>query len=515
MAFWFFLMATLWSWPLAADITLPSIIGDNMVFQRDTGLKFWGWADPGEKVTVSFALQTRSVKTGRDGKWVVRFDPFKAGGPYEIVVKGKNTVTLSNILIGDVWLCSGQSNMEVRVAHCLDADNEVAGALHRNLRLFQITNDLSPEIRDDCEGRWEVCRPSTIPQFSAAGYYFGRKIMEETDIPIGLINASWGGTTVEAWMSPGAKEISGEFRNLTEYWKPVLEKKPPEILTFYRGMAQWEEDVHYVEYVGKPLLPIYGTLPESPVKLSIVPQMPMWVYNAMIAPVVPFPVKGIIWYQGESNAGRAYQYRSLFPALIEDWRRLWGDADMPFIFVQLANFGKRDIEPQESAWAELREAQLMTLSVPNTAMAVAIDIGDADNIHPRNKQEVGRRLALGALKIAYGRDVVHSGPLYESMTVRDGRTYLRFTNTGSGLAVRVGRSLRGFAVAGEDRKFVWADALIRDDEVVVWSDAVSQPAAVRYGWGDNPDCTLCNREGLPASPFRTDDWPGITTDSSR
>ncbi|MBN1293391.1 MAG: hypothetical protein JXB48_16240 [Candidatus Latescibacteria bacterium] len=334
--------------------------------------------------------------------------------------------------------------------------------------------------------------------------------MQEMDIPIGLINTSWGGTTVEAWMNSDAQQYCDEFSDILDLWKPVLETKSPDIIEFYRKMAEWEEDVHYVLYVKKPMLPFYGTPPESPVKLSIVPQLPLWVHNAMVAPLVNYSIKGVIWYQGESNAGRAYQYRALFPALIKNWRQLWHQGDFPFIFVQLANFGKPADQPGDDAWAELREAQLMTLSAPNTAMAVAIDVGEADDIHPRNKQDVGDRLALGALKIAYGKDIVYSGPVYKSMDINNGRVHISFTNTGSGLSVGDGKTLKSFAIAGKDRKFMWAQAIIDGNEVIVWNDNVINPVAVRYGWAQNPGCNLYNREGLPASPFRTDNWPGIT-----
>jgi len=492
------------------DVSLPSIFSDNMVLQRDIETKIWGWADPGEKVIVNINRHSKSTKTDNNGSWAVKLEPMEAGGSFELLIEGKNLIKLTNIMIGDVWICSGQSNMEMRVRHVNDSDNEVADALHSNLRLFQITNDLSPVPRDDCEGRWEVCRPSTIGDFAAAGYFFGRKIMRELDVPIGLINSSWGGTTVEAWMSLDAQQHCDEFRNILDQWKPVLEKKPQEILTFYRKMAEWEEDVHYVLYANKPILPIYATPPESPMKLSICPNLPAWVHNAMIAPLVPFAIKGVIWYQGESNIGMAYQYRKLFPALIENWRRLWNQGNFPFLFVQLANYGEPDPQPRESAWAELREAQLMTLSLTNTAMAVAVDIGEADDVHPGNKQDVGFRLALGALKIAYGKNIVHSGPVYDSMAVKNERVYVHFSNTGSGLVSKADKSLKGFAVAGKDRKFYRAEAVIIDNEVVVWNDDVPDPVAVRYGWANNPDCNLYNREDLPASPFRTDNWPGVT-----
>ncbi len=501
------------AFPAVAGVRLPAIFSGNMVLQRERNVPVWGWATPGEQVGVAIAGRNGKATAGSDGRWMVRLGTLEAGGPYELIVTGSSdTITLKNVMIGDVWVCSGQSNMEMRVRHVNNSDVEVAEALIRNIRLFQITNDLSPEPRDDCDGTWEVCRPSTIGDFSAAGYFCGRMLMEELGVPIGLINASWGGTTVEAWMSREAGEHCPAFRGLLEYWEPALREKPSELLDFYRKMAEWEEDVHYVLYVGKEQLAPYGEVPERSIPLAIVPQMPMWVYHAMVAPLVPYGIKGVLWYQGESNTGRAYQYRELFPALIENWRSRWGQENLPFIFVQLANIGQHVPQPGESPWAELREAQLMTLSIPRTAMAVTIDIGEADNIHPRNKQEVGRRLALGALKVAYGRNVVSSGPLYDSMNVQDGKVHISFTETGSGLLVKGDSPLRGFAIAGEDRKFVWADAQIEGDKVAVSSQAVPHPVAVRYGWESNPDCNLYNREGLPASPFRTDDWPDVTAE---
>ena len=425
-------------------------------------------------------------------------------------------------MVGEVWICSGQSNMEMRVHHCDDAANEVAEAFYPNIRLFSIKNNLSAEPLKNCEGIWEVCRPSTVGDFSATGYYFGRKIKEELDVPVGLVHASWGGTSVEPWISSDAQKHSREFKSIVKEWNPVLKSKSQEIISYYREMGKWIEDLYYALYTHK-YFPPYADIfdlynasdiktPENPVELGPFPSMPTWVYNAMIAPIVPYAIRGAIWYQGESNADRAYQYRKLFPALIEDWRRKWEQGDFPFLFVQLANYLKTDPQPMECAWAELREAQLMTLTVPKTAMAVTIDIGDADDIHPLNKQDVGRRLALGALKVAYGMGVVHSGPLYDSMTVQGGKIRLRFTGAGSGLVTRNDEPLKGFAIAGEDRKFVWANARIEGDEIVVWNNEVPDPVAVRYAWANNPVCNLYNKEDLPASPFRTDEWPGITTD---
>ena len=500
-------------WPegSGADVRLPSIFGSRMVLQRGRDVPVWGWAEPGERVTVTIGSMSSAATAGGDGTWRVMLAPMEAGGPYDITVHAHNTITLENVMVGEVWVCSGQSNMEMRVQHVMNAPEELADAWHPDIRLFQMTNDLSPEPCEDCEGRWEVCRPSTVGVFSAAAYLFGRKLHEELGVPVGLIHASWGGTTVETWMSPGAADYSPEYRALSDRWMQTLADNPDEIVSFYHRCRDWEEDVHHAEYAGRSFPDTFGEPPERPVKLVRCPQMPSWVYNAMIAPITTYAMRGAIWYQGESNAGRAYEYRSLFPALIADWRRVLEQGDFPFIYVQLANFGKPKAEPSQSAWAELREAQLMTLSVPNTAMAVAIDLGAADNIHPLNKQDVGIRLALGALDAAYGRDIVASGPLYRGMNIDDGSVRLRFTSIGGGLIAHGGNQLSGFTVAGEDRVFVKADARIDGDEIVVLSPSIQHPVAVRYGWTDNPDCSLYNREGLPASPFRTDVWPGITS----
>lgn len=503
-----------------ADVRLPSVIGENMILQRDMEVPLWGWADPGEKVTMSLNGLTQTAVTNSQGSWILRIGPLAAGGPYAMTIAGNNTIVLENVMIGDVWICSGQSNMELMVHHCDDAENEVAGAYHPNIRLFQVKNDLSPLPLGDCEAAWNVCRPSTVGSFSAVGYYFGLELMKDLDVPIGLINSSWGGTSIEPWISSEAWQLSPAFKTISEEWEVILNKKGPDFLDYYHDTAAWVEELYYAlatHQYRPPYTEIFGlynlpdiTVPESPIPITSFPSMPSWVNNAMIVPLVPFGIRGAIWYQGESNAAKAYQYRELFPVMIEDWRKTWDQGDFPFLFVQLANYLEPDEEPVDSEWAELREAQLMTLSVPNTGMAVTIDIGDANDIHPTNKQEVGRRLALCAEKVAFDMDVVHSGPRYDSMDVEDEKIRLRFTETGSGLMAKDGFPLRGFAIAGKNKKFVWAEATIENDEVVVWSDEVPKPVAVRYAWGTNPVCNLFNRERLPASPFRTDRWPGIT-----
>ena len=516
------IMTLVWACPLAAEITLPSVIGENMVFQRDADICLWGWADPGENVTVSVDTKSLAATTDINGEWKVVCGPLKPGGPIEVTFKGKNKITLSNVLVGDVWVCSGQSNMEMMVQHCDDPVNEVAQAFYPKIRLFQIKNSVAAEPQKDCEAQWELCRPGTVGNFSATGYYFGREIMRELDVPVGLIHASWGGSAVELWMSGETIETHPDMKKIHDSWKPVIRDKKDEILDYYRVMGDWMEDLYYsLATYGytPPIEDVFkaynGSIdpPESPVPIVQVPSIPSWIHNAMISPLVRYGIKGAIWYQGESNAGRAYQYRTLFPMLINDWRKQWGQGDFPFLFVQIANYMMSDSQPQESGWAELREAQLMTLSLPNTAMAVTIDIGNPVDIHPRNKQEVGRRLALGALKVAYGKDIVHSGPLYKSMSVADSKIRIKFTHSGSGLISQAGETVEGFAIAGDDRRFVWAKAVLKDNEVEVWNDGIQNPVAVRYGWGNNPACSLFNKEGLPASPFRTDDWPGVTADA--
>jgi len=495
----------------AADVTLPSLICDNMVIQRGQVVPIWGRADPGTTVHVDFMDDRLEAATDAKGSWQVSLPPSEAGGPYTMRISQNNEILIENVMIGDVWFCSGQSNMEMYVMHAANGPEEVADAFHDNIRLFQVTNEVSPHPKTDFAGTWEVCRPSTVGTFSATAYYFGREINRELGVPIGLIHASWGGTPAEVWIRKDALELKAPYRFILKRWEAVMNHPSSEVVEYLNRMGQWHEDIYHVVHLGHPL-PTPPAEPDSPVKIGWVPRIPGWCWNAMVAPAVRYGVTGIIWYQGESNASRAYQYRSLFADLITDWRDAWGRDDLPFCFVQLANYGPVAESLGESAWAELREAQSMALALPATAMAVAIDIGDSTDVHPLNKQEVGRRLALGALAAAYGRRIECSGPLLEAMTVEDGRCRITFTHAGSGLTAGSGERLTGFAVAGEDRVWVTADARIEGDTVIVWSEGVPKPAAVRYGWADNPRCNLYNGAGLPASPFRTDEWPGVTAD---
>ena len=490
-----------------ADIRLPAIIGDNMMLQAEEKAPLWGWADPGEMihVSVSWHRMERRTTADADGRWMLSIKTPPAGGPYEIILKGKNTIAIENILVGQVWVGSGQSNMQMTVQSSNDAEAEIAAAKYPKIRLFTVPRKVADTPQDDCEGSWVACSPETVPGFSAVAYFFGRHLHQELKTPVGLIHTSWGGTPAEAWTTDAMMKSDPDFKPILDRYADAVANYPQAMVTFKEKTAEWQKAREQAQAEGKraprrPYAPLGPGHPHSPSGL----------YNAMIAPLIPYAFQGAIWYQGESNAGRAYQYRKLFPAMIESWRQNWDQGQFPFLFVQLANFMQTRDEPGDSAWAELREAQTMTLELPHTGMAVIIDIGDAKDIHPKNKQDVGKRLALWALANTYGHDVVYSGPLYKSMERKDGKIILRFDHVGGGLVAQGGAPLKGFAIAGADKKFIWAEAEIKGDTVVVSSDEVSEPVAVRYAWADNPVCNLYNQAGLPASPFRTDTWPGVT-----
>ena len=458
----------------AAAVKLPAVFGDNMVLQRGQPVPIWGWADKGEEVTVAVAGQTLSAKAGDDGRWKVTLDKLAVGQPLEMSVKASsgNTITVKNIAVGEVWVCSGQSNMEMGVGMCNHATEEIAAAKYPQIRLFKVVKQNAAQPATDVKGNWKPCTPQSVAAdgwggFSAAAYFFGRQLHKNLKVPVGLIDTSWGGTPAEFWTSRKALEAN-----------PAL--KP---------LAQGESSC---------------------------------LYNGMIAPLIPYAIRGAIWYQGESNVGAAYQYRTLFPAMIANWRADWGQGDFPFGFVQIAPFKyHNDSKIDPACCPELWEAQRMTLDAsPNTGMAVTVDIadvegihpknGDFNGIHPKNKQEVGRRLALWALAKVYGRELVYSGPIYKSMAVEGGNIRLQFDHRGGGLKTRDGKPLSDFTIAGADQKFVPAVAAIDGDTIVVHSDKVAKPVAVRFGWHDTATPNLANKDGLPASPFRTDRWKGVT-----
>lgn len=632
---------------LSAQIKLPHIFGDNMVLQREKPITVWGWAKAKEKVTIKFHDQTKTTVADKAGKWSVKLDAEKAGGPYTLTVSGKNSVTLTNILVGEVWICSGQSNMEWPVRMASNAAQEIAEANYPQIRHIKIPNVVASTPQADfASGDWKVCSPETAGDFTAVGYFFAVKLAKELNVPVGLINTSWGGTHSETWTSRDAFQNSDEFKSMIAS-VPVLNldeinkkrtaenalrlealqgkvtitqqeverwKSPDDDDAAWPVMqipALWEESVFpgldgivwlrktfsvspadagraaelhlgmiddsdetYVNGVkvggltaqyntprvytiregllkaGRNVISvrvtdtgggggIYG--PADQVKITIgdrteslagtwklrVENMtstgsigpndyPTLLFNAMLNPLIPFTIQGAIWYQGESNAGRAFQYRKAFPLMITDWRKHWGQGDFPFYFVQLSSFNDRNGNSNAgSAWAELREAQAMTLKLPNTGMAVTTDVGEANDIHPRNKKDVGYRLAAIALTDTYRQNLQSRGPAFDALTIRGAEAFVSFKHIGSGLVTpdKYGY-LRGFELAGDDRKFYPAQAFIQEGQVIVRSAAVTKPVAVRYNWMDVAlEGNLFNREGFPAEPFRTDSWKGVTEEA--
>lgn len=487
-----------------AEVKLHGLFTDNMVLQRDAPIPVWGWANDGETVTVVFRGQSVAAQA-QDGSWKAILDPAPAGGPHELSVQSnEHNVTLTNVMVGEVWVCSGQSNMEWSVANSANAEAEIENAHHPNIRLFTAPRQVAGAPQEDVEGRWSECSPSTVRGFSAVAYYFGRDLQHALGVPIGLIHSSWGGTPAEAWTPVEYLEAKEMYEPILERWRADLQRFPSQLSQLEDNYMQWVRNAERAEREGRPV-PGYPSLPNDPRRSH---WRPAGLFNAMIAPLTSYPIAGAIWYQGESNAGRAYQYRELFRDMIHSWRAAWNQGAFPFLFVQLANF---QTQTPAGAWPELREAQTMALSMPNTGMAVAIDIGDPRDIHPRDKQTVGARLARSALGVAYKRDIAHSSPLYSEMAIEDGAITLTFQYVGSGLMKRGAGPLRDFIIAGEDGDFYPAEAeIVSPNQVRVSSPQVSEPVAVRYAWADDPEANLFNREGLPASPFRTDDWPGDT-----
>lgn len=633
---------------LQSQPTLAPIFADHMVMQRDKPIQVWGWGKPNEKISVAFKAQNLSTKANKEGKWQVQLAPEQAGGPYTLQVSAKSgSVQLSDILIGEVWLCSGQSNMEWPLSRAMDAATEIAAANYPQIRHFQVTKSVDIQPRQSLTGSgWKPATPENAGSFTAVGYFFARQLHKELGVPIGLIHSSWGGTHVETWTSRQAFENNPEFapmiqslslkaldsiseakmqaqNNRTKLWeqekadaatlanwyqpttntanwkslkvpgywenqglagldgvvlmrydltlteaqaaaatKLQLGKIDDDETTYKNGVkigatTGYNLDRNYelpkgvlkagvntiaVEIVdgtgeggfyGQPeALQIVTTVGNIPLAgnwqykiASIAPQRtaagmgpndyPTLLYNAMIHPLIPYTIQGAIWYQGESNTGRAHQYRKAFPLMIEDWRSRWAQGDFPFYFVQLAtyNAGAGGNTNAGNEWAELREAQTLTLSLPNTGMAVTTDVGNPKDIHPTNKQAVGYRLALQALAHTYGKkELVSSGPVLKTATPQAGKMVLTFNHIGSGLMAKDKYGyLHGFEIAGADQKYHWAKALIEGNQVVVFSEAVPNPVAVRYGWTDDAsEINLFNKEGLPAAPFRTDNWPRTT-----
>ncbi len=489
-----------------ADVKLPAIFSDHMVLQQNEGCAIWGWADPGEAISVTISGKSKATKAGKDGKWKAKLPELKAGGPFTLTVRGKNSITVNDVLVGEVWLGSGQSNMAMPVSGADDFDGEKAKANLPGLRMFTVDRVVSPTPRGDSKGSWVICSGDTVGTFSATLYFHGREFHQKLGVPVGLINASWGGTAIEAWIS--AEGQSGaEFARVREPWVEKLAKPWNEasaMAAYEKQVADHKEAIKKAKAAGTNL----PRAPLKPVAPSLNPNRPANLFNGMIAPILPYTICGAVWYQGENNAGQpiADLYSAQLAALIKDWRQRWKD-DFAFAWVQLPDFRSPQVKPVEnSGWVTVREQMLKTLKVKMTGMAITIGLGEADNIHPKNKQEVGRRLALWALGTVYHRkDVVTSGPLPKGHAIRGSDVVLSFQHANGGLKAH-GSELNGFAVAGEDKNFVWANARIEGDKVIVSSPEVTKPAAVRYAWADNPVWSLENGAGLPATPFRTDDW---------
>ncbi len=494
-----------------ADVKLPALISDNMVLMQDTKANVWGTAEPGEKVTVTLGDKSASTTAGENGKWSVKLERLKPSAGRDMTIAGKNSLTVKNVAVGEVWVASGQSNMEWPLDKAKDADKEKAAANFPDIRVFTVAKKGSKTPLDECSGKWEVATPETAGRFSAVGYFFVRELHQKLKQPVGLIHTSWGGTPCETWIPDSGMRANARFG---EHWAKKMADYPKAKEEFDKRMTEFKAASEKAKTEGKPA-PRPPRAPEGPDSLN---GMPSGLYNGMIAPVTPYTIRGAIWYQGESNAGPTNRgnmdlYGQLFPTMILSWRYEFAKAqsvpreesEFPFLFVQLANFFPRREQPADSYWAQIREAQLGTLEVPRTGMAVAIDIGEANDIHPKNKQEVGRRLSLCALAQVYFQEVEYAGPTYGGMQIEDGKVRLNLANA-QGLKTTDGGPIRGFALAGEDRKFHWAKAAIEHDHVVVSSPDVPNPVAVRYGWADNPDLNLVNEAGLPASPFRSDKW---------
>ena len=479
---------------IRADVRLPALFSDNAVLQAGMAVPVWGWADDGEVITVKFRGQ-KVTTAARNGKWSVALRKLKAGGPEVLsITTPTSSRQFTNVLVGEVWVCSGQSNMEWPLKQSFESEADIASATNNQIRLFLVPKKKSDSPTTQINSGWVVCSPEDVKNRTAVGFYFGRALQQARQVPVGLIETYWGGSPAEVWMSREALEIN------PRYQQEILDAYPTAVKNYQDALAVYEK--HKAEAASKGQ------------EFKAGAPWPAWrpseLYNGMIAPLMPYAIKGAIWYQGESNAGRAEQYRTLFPDMIRNWRRDWGQNDFPFIAVQIAPWKAIVEQPQESDWAELREAQwLATKSLPHVGMAVITDVGDPKNIHPTKKQPVGERLALAARVMAYGEKLEYSGPLYRDMETKGGKIILRFDHTGKGLEAREGE-LKGFAICGEDRKFVWAKAEIVGDTVVVSSPEIAQPVAVRYGWADCPVVNLWNKNGLPASPFRTDDFPMIT-----
>lgn len=495
---------------VSAELKLPAIINDHMVLQQKQANPLWGWDAPGTDVSVTMGDQVKVAKAGDDGKWTIELDAMDANAtPSTITIEGSSKRVIKDVLVGEVWMCSGQSNMGMAVNGDWKYEVETLASNHPNLRLISVPQVGTQELQNDFNGKWEAANSENCKSFSAVGFFYGRYLHEILDVPVGLIDNAWGGSAAEAWVRRETIESDPRFKSLMDQWKKNeadLQSEAAKI-RYEKQFAAWKEKAAAARAAGKKP----PRAPRSPQANLSGNHRPGNIFAGVVHPTLGYGIKGVIWYQGESNAGRAWEYGQLFPFMIEQWRKEWGQGDFPFYWVQLADYRSEVEQPGESQWAELRESQTKAMSLPNTGEAVIIDIGEANDIHPKNKYDVAARLVRWALAKDYGINIEPQSPMYTSLNIAGNKAVLKFDHIGGGLRTVDVNEVRGFAICGEDKKWVWADAKIAgNDTIEVWSDEVSAPIAVRYAWAENPVCNVYSKIGLPMTPFRTDDFRMVT-----
>jgi sialate O-acetylesterase len=480
-----------------ADVKLAAIFSDHMVLQRNAKLPVWGFADPCEVVTVQLAGQTMTTVAKADGDWQVIFEPINSNEPLLMSVKGKNTIEIKDVLMGEVWICSGQSNMAVTVRECYNVAEEMADSNYPQIRLYEVEHRVCPGPDRTLGGSWRSCTPDTALDITAVGFFFAREIYKQLKVPIGLVHTSWGGTPAEAWTDWNALKSNPKLNNLIARFEKACEEYPKNQAAFDASMQDWQRKTEYAKQSGIEPPPQPFITPMGPTHF----QRPSGLYNGMVLSIAPFAMRGVLWYQGECNAGRPLEYADILPTMINSWRKVWNQGDFPFYIVQISSWSRLQDNPNElSGWPLVRYAQSRTAEIlANCHLVVTVDIGDADTNHPKNKQDVGKRLAAAALAREYGcKDIPYKSPTYKSMTSENGQLRLRFDNTEGQLVSK----LAGFVIAGEDMVYHWADGKIEGDTVVLSSSKVTSPVAVRYAWANNPPCNLYNKAGFPADPFQ-------------
>jgi sialate O-acetylesterase len=484
-----------------ADVTLPAIFSDNMVLQHDIRISVWGKGDPGESVTVQLGPDSTQTTAGPDGAWAAKLDPLPAGGPYDLTVSGKNSVTVHNVAIGEVWVCAGESNMEYKVSAAKDADKEMADADLPMLRLYVVKHSAMESPQTDTDGAWVVCDPDSVKDFPAIGFFFARELNRGMRMPFGLIEAAWGPSRAASWTPRATLENDPVLHGVLDQFAKAVDQYPNALTDYQTKLSAWQTDANAAKAIGSPAPP----RPVRPLDPAGARE-PASLYNGMIAPLTRYPIRGVLWAQGESDTGNPKLYARLFPAMIASWRAAWDEGTFPFLYTQLSGFLGPHARPEPSEWAELREVQAQTVAVaPKTGMAVTVDTEEPHELHPADKQDPGHRLALLAENEVYGQgDVTAAGPQFAGMDIADGKAVITFENTGGGLISKGGAGVKGFQVAGADGRFEWADATIQGNTVTVESKDVAAPVAVRYAWADFPDCELAGKNGQPAAPFRTD-----------